>query len=183
MCAVAHTYGVDTNRVCIPGSLVKKSVFGFTGYFLENMRASYDRAWQKKTRELNIERITPENHNVSYIGINFSKSFFSLFKKIVIYSKPAVSVDGYRTPIMYIISVFIAIFILTKYVVVGLALLLFYTLGRGYFLPFYKSCNRRIILNNVRSVFLLPLVGATIDIGRFCGYLLGYKDKLLKIKR
>ena len=74
MCAVAHTYGVGTNRVCIPGSIVNRTVFDRTGLFLDNMRASYDRAWQKKTRDKSIYRITPDINNVSYIGINFSKS-------------------------------------------------------------------------------------------------------------
>ena len=104
MCAVAHTYGVGTNRVCIPGSIVNRAVFDSTGLFLD-LRATYDRAWQKKTRDKNIYRITPDTNNVSYIGINFSESIINLFRKMILYSKPAVKVEKYYTPIFYIFLV------------------------------------------------------------------------------
>jgi len=180
-CAVAHTYGVGTNRVCIPGSLVRKSVFISTGLFLENMRASYDRAWQKKTQSFDIKRVTPENHNVSYIDINFSHSFIELFKKITMYSRPAVLVNGYKTPVVYFLAIFIIVLVFIKSLFAGLMFVFFYILGRGYFLPFYKS-NNKVSLIGMGSFFLLPLVGMVIDSGRLYGYLLGYKNKFFKVE-
>ena len=179
-CAVAHTYGVGTNRVCIPGSLVRKSVFISTGLFLENMRASYDRAWQKKTHSLNIKRITPIRHNVSYIGVNFAQSFVAMFKKIIMYSKPAVLVSGYNTPAIYFLAVLFTVLAFTQSLFVGSILIFFYILGRGYILPFYKS-NNKASLMSVGSFFLLPLVGLVIDVGRLYGYFLGYKNKFFKV--
>jgi glycosyltransferase involved in cell wall biosynthesis len=181
-CVVAHTYGVGTNRICIPGSLVNRSVFISTGLFLENMRASYDRAWQKKTQNLNIKRETPKNHNVSYIGINFAHSFSGLFEKITMYSKPAVLVSGYKVPVIYILAVFFIALVFAKSFFTGLIFVFFYILGRGYILPFYKSKNKESLVN-INSFLFLPLVGLMIDIARFHGYLLGYKNKFFKVGR
>jgi len=181
-CAVAHTYGVGTNRVCIPGSLVRKSVFISTGLFLENMRASYDRDWQKKMQQLCIKRITPEQHSVSYIGINFSKSFVELFNKIVMYSKPAVLLSGYKAPIIYIILALIFILALIESLFVWFILFLIYIVIRGYLLPLRKSKNKKMVLKNIKSILLLPIVGATIDLGRLVGYIVGYKNKLTSYK-
>lgn len=178
MCAVAHTYGVGTNRVCIPGSIVNRAVFDRTGLFLDNMRASYDRAWQKKTRDKNIYRITPDINNVSYIGINFSKSTVDLFKKIVLYSKPAVNVKKYYTPFVYIFFAILLVLVFISSVIYGAVIFLWYAIMRGYFLPLYKSNDRILILKSIKSILLLPFVGMVIDIARLYGYLLGYMDRL-----
>jgi glycosyltransferase involved in cell wall biosynthesis len=178
MCAVAHTYGVGTNRVCIPGSIVNRTVFDRTGLFLDNMRASYDRAWQKKTRDKSIYRITPDINNVSYIGINFSKSIVNLFKKIVLYSKPAVNVKKYYTPIIYIFFAILLVSVFISSAIYGVAIFLCYAIVRGYFLPLYKSNDRISIIKSIKSILLLPFIGMVIDIARLYGYLLGYMDRL-----
>ena len=178
MCAVAHTYGVGTNRVCIPGSIVNRAVFDSTGLFLDNMRASYDRAWQKKTRDKSIYRITPDTNNVSYIGINFSESIINLFRKIVLYSKPAVKVKKYYTPIIYIFFALLLVSVLISSVFYGGVILLCYVIVRGYFLPLYKSNDKISIIKSIKSILLLPFIGMVIDIARLCGYLLGYMDRL-----
>jgi glycosyltransferase involved in cell wall biosynthesis len=179
MCAVAHTYGVGTNRICIPGSLVRREVFETTGLFIDNMRASYDRAWQMKTRNIGIIRITPDNNNVSYIGINFSESISNLFKKIVMYSMPAIKVKQYYVPIAYIsLSIIIFLIVISSLFYGGLILLL-YGIIRGYLLPIYKSTNKLKVLSSIKSILLLPIVGATIDIARLCGYFMGYMNKIL----
>jgi len=178
MCAVAHTYGVGTNRVCIPGSIVNRAVFDSTGLFLDNMRASYDRAWQKKTRDKSIYRITPDTNNVSYIGINFSESIINLFRKIVLYSKPAVKVKKYYTPIIYIFVALLLVSVLISSVFYGGVILLCYVIVRGYFLPLYKSNDKISVIKSIKSILLLPFIGMVIDIARICGYLLGYMDRL-----
>ena len=178
MCAVAHTYGVGTNRVCIPGSIVNRAVFDSTGLFLDNMRASYDRAWQKKTRDKSIYRITPDTNNVSYIGINFSESIINLFRKIVLYSKPAVKVKKYYTPIIYIFVALLLVPVLISSVFYGGVILLCYVIVRGYFLPLYKSNDKISVIKSIKSILLLPFIGMVIDIARICGYLLGYMDRL-----
>ena len=178
MCAVAHTYGVGTNRVCIPGSIVNRAVFDSTGLFLDNMRASYDRAWQKKTRDKSIYRITPDTNNVSYIGINFSESIINLFRKIVLYSKSAVKVKKYYTPIIYIFFALLLVSVLISSVFYGGVILLCYVIVRGYFLPLYKSNDKISIIKSIKIILLLPFIGMVIDIARICGYLLGYMDRL-----
>ena len=178
MCAVAHTYGVGTNRVCIPGSIVNRAVFDSTGLFLDNMRASYDRAWQKKTRDKSIYRITPDTNNVSYIGINFSESIINLFRKMVLYSKPAVKVEKYYTPIIYIFFALLLVSVLINSVFYGGVILLCYVIVRGYFLPLYKSSDKISVIKSIKSILLLPFIGMVIDIARLCGYLLGYMDRL-----
>ena len=178
MCAVAHTYGVGTNRICIPGSLVNREVFNITGVFLENMRASYDRAWQMKTKKNNIQRVTPSQSNVSYIGINFSGSANSLIRKVILYSMPAVRVEGYHTPFIYIIFVILIIFLFFYSSFSALLAILSYAIIRGYFLPFYKSNDKITLIKNLKSIFLLPFVGMLIDFSRFFGYIQGYANKI-----
>jgi|TARA_B110000008_G_C16926164_1_gene546797 glycosyltransferase involved in cell wall biosynthesis len=178
MCAVAHTYGVGTNRVCIPGSLVNKEVFDSTGLFLENMRASYDRAWQMKTKKKNIDRVTPLKSNVSYIGINFSESTNSLIKKVILYSRPAVRIEGYYVPFIYILFSILLISLSFYSLVYSLLALFCYTIIRGYFLPFYKSNDKISLIRNFKSILLLPFVGLLIDVSRLCGYILGFLNEL-----
>jgi glycosyltransferase involved in cell wall biosynthesis len=183
MCAVAHTYGVGTNRICIPGSLVKKNVFDSTGLFIENMRASYDRAWQMKTREKKISRLTPNQKNVSYIGINFSKSIVSLIRKVILYSRPAVKIEGYYVPFLYIIfSVFSVFLIFYSFILAGIALLC-YAIIRGYILPLYKSNDRISLLKNIKNILLLPFVGMLIDTSRLLGYILGFVNQLIRFNK
>lgn len=179
ICAVAHTYGVGTNRVCIPGSIVNKEVFDLTGLFLDNMRASYDRAWQIKTRNLNINRITPQIHNVAYIGINFSQSSSSLIRKVIMYSRPAVKVDGYYVPFIYVLFAILLIYLLLTYPAYGWLAVFCYIIFRGYCLPLYKSNDKNTITRSMKNILLLPYVGILIDISRLCGYALGFASQLL----
>ena len=178
MCAVAHTYGVGTNRICIPGSLVNREVFNITGVFLENMRASYDRAWQMQTKKNNIQRVTPSQSNVSYIGINFSGSANNLIRKVILYSRPAVRVEGYHTPFIYIIFVILIISLFFYSSFSALLAMLSYAIIRGYFLPFYKSNDKITLIKNLKSIFLLPFVGMLIDFSRFVGYIQGYANEI-----
>lgn len=178
ICAVAQTYGVGTNRICIPGSLVNKKVFDVTGVFLENMRASYDRAWQMSTRKNNIHRVTPKIHNVSYIGVNFSKSSHSLLKKMILYSSPAIKVEGYYIPYIYIASIFFLFFLLFYYPFFGILAVLSYFMIRGYYVPLSKSNEKFEVLKSIKILLLLPYVGLLIDIGRMSGYILGFYTQI-----
>ncbi len=180
MCAVAHTYGVGTNRVCIPGSIVKRTVFDSTGLFIDNMRASYDRAWQKKTQDLNISRITPKKNNVSYIGINYSPSFIHLAKKVSIYSRPAVYLKNYQIPKLYLLYMFSSILLIAFHFWAGVTNIVFYLIFRGYLIPIVKSCKYKVIFTRIETILLLPIVGITIDLSRFHGYIFGYSSRIVK---
>jgi glycosyltransferase involved in cell wall biosynthesis len=182
ICAVAQTYGVGTNRICIPGSLVNKKVFDVTGLFLENMRASYDRAWQMSTRKKNILRVTPKINNVSYIGVNFSKSSHNLLRKMIVYSSPAIEVKGYFTPYIYISSMvflFVSFFFFPFF---GVLAFLSYFIIRGYYVPLSKSNEKLKVLNSIKILILLPYVGLLIDFGRISGYILGFHTKIFGVK-
>ena len=180
MCAVAHTYGVGTNRVCIPGSIVNRAVFDSTGLFLDNMRASYDRAWQKKTRDKSIYRITPDTNNVSYIGINFSPSFMHLANKVSIYSRPAINLNDYQTPKLYLLYMFFSFLLIVFHFWVGIINIVFYLIFRGYLIPIVKSREYKVIFTRIETVLLLPIVGLTIDLSRFHGYIFGYSSRIIK---
>jgi glycosyltransferase involved in cell wall biosynthesis len=183
MCAVAQTYGVGTNRICIPGSIVSRDVFDSTGLFIDNMRASYDRAWQMSIRKKNIDRLTPKKNNVSYIGINFSESASSLIKKMIMYSRPAVKIEGYYAPTIYILF---AIFLISLFIyssIYGGIVILCYTIIRGYILPFYKSKDKTLLFKSVKNILLLPFVGILIDSSRLFGYILGFAHELHGGKR
>jgi len=181
LCAVAHTYGVGTNRVCIPGSIVNRDVFNSTGLFLDNMRAGYDRSWQKKTREKNIVRVTPDINNVSYIGINFSSSFIHLASKVSMYSRPAIKLNDYQIPKLYILYMLFSILLLALHFWFGIFNIFFYLIFRGYFIPIVKSDEYKLIFTRIKTVLLLPIVALIIDLSRFYGYILGYRSRLIKL--
>jgi glycosyltransferase involved in cell wall biosynthesis len=183
LCAVAHTYGVGTNRVCIPGSLVNRGVFNLTGLFLDDMRAGYDRFWQKKTREKNIARVTPLISNVSYIGINFSSSFIHLSRKVSMYSKPAINLKNYQIPKLYILYMLFSILFFLINFWFGIFNIIFYLVARGYFIPILKSDEYKLIFSSFKAIFLLPIVALTIDLSRFHGYILGYGIRLINPRK
>ena len=98
---------------------------------------------------------------------------------MVLYSKPAVKVEKYYTPIFYIFFALLLVSVSISSVFYGCVILLFYFIMRGYFLPLYKSNDKISIIKSIKRIFLLlPFIGMVIDIARLCGYLLGYMDRL-----
>jgi fructose-specific phosphotransferase system IIC component len=138
------------------------------------MRASYDRAWQKKTRDKSIYRITPDINNVSYIGINYASSFFLLAKKISTYSKPAIYLKDYQVPKFYIIYAIFSVLLILLSFWAGILNIVIYFILRGYLVPVIKSHEYRKLFASVKSILLLPVVGAVIDLSRLYGYVVGY---------
>jgi len=170
---VAQTYGIGTNRVCIPGSLIHRSIFSATGKFIENMRSAYDRSWQQKVSELNIRRFIPNENNISYFGVNFCADPFSLVRKIYAYSLPSIRLKSYNVPKYYFLYLIFSIAIFNLGLMYGLINLFLYILIRGFFIPFYKSRERDRLIN-FRYIILLPLVGSLIDLSRLSAYFFGY---------
>jgi len=169
---VSQTYGVGTKRACIPGSLIKKSVFNRIGLFLENSRAGYDRAWQKQVLILGVKKYMPEIPNVEYMGVNYANSLLKVFIKTILYSKASASIYDFGLPKIYL-SLFVCFVVLTFF---SLKLSLFFSIAygliRGFVIPFLKSSVYKPLLN-FNTFLLLPITGLVYDVSRVIGFVIG----------
>jgi len=171
-CAVAHTYGIGKRRICVPGSLINKSIFRKVGLFEENMRAGYDRIWQTKIKKEKIKRYLPEKHNVSYLGINYASNYRHLIKKAFLYSSAYSVRTANKVVIVYCLAPLFLAYLLLYYNLTFQLILLVYIVIRGYFLPFFKSMNKSKI-KNVKCLIQLPIIASVYDLTRFFGFVFG----------
>jgi len=180
-CAVAQTYGYKRNRSCLPTTLVKRSVFGKTGLFLEGRRAGYDVAWLIKLKKIGLERAINEKVKIHYIGTNFSSTLSSLYKKSALYAKSTVGLEGYSIPYLYVIFLLMFLSVWAISGKAALAVILLYFLTRSFFLPVIKSRNVLYYKEYpLESILGLGLVGFVVDFGRVKGTLQGVLSSLFK---
>lgn len=169
-CAVAQTYGYRRCRPCVPTTLVRKSVFDRTGPFLEERRAGYDVAWIIRLNRLGINRGINEDVRIAYIGFNFASSLPRLYRKSVLYAKPAVAIEGYRTPYLYALLSLALAGALAWSIKLACALLLLYFVVRAYGVPLYKSRSVAFFREHPTAAWLgLGVVGMVIDLGKLVG--------------
>ena len=83
---IAQTYGINNNTICLPGSLIKKTIFKEIGYLIESVRSGYDVDFVNKIKLHNIKRIVNNNIELKYIGINYTNSYKQGIKKVFSYS-------------------------------------------------------------------------------------------------
>lgn len=169
-CAIAQTYGYRRNRPCLPGTLIRKSIFDRTGLLTEGRRAGYDAAWLLRLKTLGITRGINERVVIEYIGTNFSPNLSHLFRKSILYAKPSVALPGYYVPYAYaaLSVIFLAILATSP----RLALLLFvaYFLARTFVIPVMKSGSTVFFRENpLAAVFGAGIVGLVMDCGRLIG--------------
>lgn len=173
--AVSQTYGYKRKRPCVPGTLLKKSVFDKTGLFLENRRAGYDSDWLLSIKKMNLFRGINWDVIVRYNGINFANSFLGVLKKSIKYSIPTVGLRYYNLSYYYIL--FFTIFILTLNFSYSIALQLFivYLLFRGFLVPIIKSRSLNGFYCYYYMIVLIPIIGILIDFGKTIGIFIGIK--------
>ena len=185
-CAVAQTYGYQRNRPCVPSTLVKRSVFERTGFFLVGRRSGYDMAWRLKLNRIGIKNEINNKVEVSYNGRNFSSTLLELFQKSILYARPALGLEGYTVPYYYLLFFFLTLFIASQSYVIGIIILLIYIFFRTFVTPVIKSNGIEFYKKHpVEALIGLGVTGIIIDFGKISGYVFGifdYIKKKLKIK-
>ena len=171
---IAQTYGYENNRICLPGSLIKRSVFENIGLFLENVRASYDIDFIKKFYSNNLKRSINEKVVLKYIGFNYTNSLFNGAKKVYSYSHDGWNVKNDYKPLIYILAIIIIILSFLFNFKIFLILLITYFFMRMLFIPLYKSRNSMKLIKSLNVIYL-PIVGFIIDVSRIFAYIKSLK--------
>lgn len=172
-CCLAQTYGYQRKRPVVPSTLLRKSIFEKTGLFLENRRSGYDYVWQINLKDKGIVRGVNSDAVICYNGLSYADSFISLFKKTVEYLKPAVAIQNYYMPYLYVAIVFflcISVFLSPMFTV---GFFLVYILARWLAIPTIKSRGFSIFRDYpVAILYMLP-IGMVMDFGRLIGIFQG----------
>lgn len=169
--AIAHTYGFENARPVIPSSVVRRSVFDRIGLF-KDLRAGYDAEWAQGSRRAGLRREVNRHVIVEYQGVNFAKDLRGVFLKSLRYARPSVGRDDTAVPYVYVLGGLLALIT----AVVAPALLPFgavlYTSAR-LVIAWRKSNGLRYFLVSPARLLTLVLVGAVMDLGKFCGFSAG----------
>ena len=173
-CAVAQTYGYKRNRACLPTTLVRRSVFDKTGLLLEGRRAIYDAVWVRALPHFGIERGINPAVSIRYIGTNFAASLPSLLAKSILYAKPAVGIEGYWTPYLYVTVPLAALVLAILAPRLLLKFVAAYIMARAFALPVLKSRGIRLYSEHpIEAILGLAVVGLVIDVGKMIGVMKG----------
>jgi len=169
---VSQTYGYKNNTPCLPGSLIKREVFNQLGYFLENVRASYDTDFIRKAKVKNMKREINRDIQLKYMDINYTKNFLNGAKKVYSYSLSGWSALDDKKPFIYslllIVFLFSSILNITPVIITFIILYIF---SRIIFIPFMKSNYNYKILNPINFPGLL-IAGIIIDVSRTFAYII-----------
>ena len=110
---------------------------------------------------------------VSHNGVNFADTFISLFKKMVLYLKPAVAIRHYYMPYIYAVIVFclcISMFINFMFII---GFILIYILAKWFFIPTIKSRGISVFRDHPLTIIYMLPVGIVMDCGRLIGIFKG----------
>ena len=176
--AIAHTYGFENARPVIPSSVVRRSVFDRIGVF-KDLRAGYDAEWAQASRRAGLRREVNRHVIVEYQGVNFARDLRGVFLKSLRYARPSVGRNDTVVPYIYVIAALAAVGVAvtaplllligtTLYVPARLAIAWRKSKGLSYFLA-----------SPIRSVTLI-VVGATMDVGKVCGFALGMYRRFVR---
>ena len=167
---VSQTYGYKNFSICLPGSIIKRSVFRDIGMLMPNVRASYDIDFIKKFSKKNLTRQLNNQMYLKYQDINYTNSFINGFKKVYAYSLNAWSASGDIKPFIYFLLLFILLFLLTySHYTTIYYFLSSYLVLRAIIIPMVKSF-KSINLIFSSSLFHVIIAGLIIDIARISGY-------------
>jgi uncharacterized SAM-binding protein YcdF (DUF218 family) len=158
--AVANTYGLNTIRACVPGTLIKKQTFLKIGFF-KQYRSFYDVYWKKQVYKSNFNFTTSYTNPLKYIGTNYASNVINLFKKNFLY---------YKSSISFITSIYPFIYILVSL----LLLIIFFQSFKSFFIlliiyPFLRisiakrKSKAQIRFLNIPLVFNIIKTGFIID--------------------
>ena len=169
---VANTYGLNKKNLCIPGSVMKKSIFLKVGYF-DISRSFYDVIWKEKLKTSKINYIEDYENFVEYDGINYAKNISNLFNKSLVYSQDILNIKkNYQTKYYLILPLFYT-FLFYYNFYFFLILLVVYLFIR-IFIAKIKS-YKYLSPINFYLIFKIAVTGLIIDLARVVG---SYKSLL-----
>lgn len=159
--AVANTYGINTLRECVPGTLIKKKVFIDIGFF-KPYRSFYDVYWKKQIYKNKFKFSKSNAEPLQYIGTNYAKNISGLFKKNLLYYKSSISFITSIFPILYIFTSLILIFVFFKNIIAFIFFLF------AYFFLRLKIARKKSSINisflNFSLIFNILKTGTIIDL-------------------
>jgi glycosyltransferase involved in cell wall biosynthesis len=175
--AIAHTYGFETARPVIPGSLVRRSVFDKIGLF-KDLRAGYDAEWARASERGGLRREINRAVVLEYHGVNFAASLSGVFLKSLRYARPSAGRDDTIVPYVYalgfsfglaaVIATFAGL-VSSVSLVVAAALYLSARLA----IASRKSSGFSSLIANPLQFLALCTVAVVMDIGKTVGFITG----------
>ena len=173
VCCVSQTYGYKKISECIPGTLLRKSVFNEIGKF-EEFRAGYDPFWRQKVKKANINYFVPRHRITKYDGINYASNFSQLISKTIQYTHASESlIKSYKNNFLLLIVFLLFCFVIMKPLILPY-LFVFYLICRGYIFPIIKSWKITSLLYSPNILLGLPIVGILIDSAKIIGTIKSY---------
>ncbi len=175
-CAIAHTYGYNRFRPCMPSSLLRRSIFQTVGQF-KDLRAGYDAQWIRDAHQAGLKRLINSDVNFSYMGTSFAPNLWKVFTKSILYARPTINSGNYIAPCVYTAAATAII----PVAIYAPKLLLFGALayvGSRLALAGAKSRKGSFYFIRPDRLFVLILTGAVMDFGKLTGYLRGFLDKV-----
>jgi len=165
---IAQTYGIENNTICLPGSLIKKSVFNKIGYLIEAVRSGYDVDFTNKVKLNGLRRDINNKIELKYIGTNYTNSYMQGIKKVFSYSLAGWKTKKDIKPSLYFLL--IILFFISISFNMHIDFIIVYCLLRMLLIPIYKSQICKTLLNPINYPFYL-LSGIAIDLSRLSGYI------------
>ena len=165
---IAQTYGIENNTICLPGSLIKKTVFNKIGYLIEAVRSGYDVDFTNKASIKGLKRDINSKIELKYIGTNYTNSYKQGIKKVFSYSLAGWKTKKDIKPLLYFLL--IILFFISISFNMHMYYIIIYCLLRMILIPIYKSQICKTLLNPLNYPFYL-LSGIAIDFSRLSGYI------------
>ena len=167
-CAVAHTYGYYSIKECIPGSILKKSLFHKIGKFKEH-RSGYDVLWRNKLKKVNNNFHTPYEPIVHYMNINYSDSYTHLFRKTFMYTYTSEEAFMNSKNSLLLLLFLIIIVMLFFSPLFSIFTTSAYFTFRSFILPVIKSHIIKSEMAKVDFLYNLIITAIIIDMGKALG--------------
>jgi glycosyltransferase involved in cell wall biosynthesis len=175
--AIAHTYGFQTARPVIPGSVVRRGVFDCIGLF-KNLRAGYDVEWARASHRAGLRRLVNHDVVVEYHDVNFAADVRGVFMKSLRYARPSVGRDDTLTPYFYLLASILGVALTVAALVdvmpaVFLAAAVATYLVARFIIASRKSQGLSFFLRSPLRLVVLSYVGFVMDLGKACGFVAG----------
>ncbi len=172
VCAIS--YGVETVRPTLPGSVLTKELQLQIGTLREDLRAAEDLLWKKKF--ISITEQYQSGPGLVVYG-QFANSLWSNIKKWFIYAQHISKAKVNRGHLLFALLAFFSM-ILMSYTRLGIEGSGLFILGvhlilRGIIGPWWRSQKCPWFGQNLWALLLAPLMVFFLDASRMCGYVVG----------
>jgi glycosyltransferase involved in cell wall biosynthesis len=175
--AIAHTYGFETARPVIPGSLIRRDVFDKIGLF-KDLRAGYDAEWARASERAGLRREVNHTVIMEYRGVNFAADLSGVFLKSLRYARPSAGRDDTPVPYIYFLGLIMGVLAMLG-VLSGLLSAAFLAIATVLYLvsrltiASRKSRGFRSLVRNPLQLVIVCIVAVVMDAGKAVGFTAG----------